>query len=367
MSFIFRILLLFVLHGSFVFAQSQLEIQELELNAKLLAFREAVTVEEMDTENDNFKNAMNVFLNQEGAFNYTFKHLESVAILDSPDHKIRIVNWNIEYPDMSYAYGGFIMIKGNKGIRLVALNDMHDAYEKKPIGTVDYTDWYGALYYKIIPFENGNKTEYLLLGWDGGTTGSNFKILDVLALGKRSVRFGSPVFISDNKLQKRIVFEYANGAVMNMRFEEKYGRIVMDHLSPEAPALEGIYSYYVPDLSYDSYAYNGSYWVLKEDVIAVNDPEFEPKSFIQMNPRTGKLERKKLKKDWINPTNIKQNDGEINHVARTPELESESSKTSVEFDKKAQRRLKREYRKDPSGLSITTGKYKRKKNRNKTP
>ena len=122
------------------------------------------------------------------------------------------------------------------------------------------------------------------------------KILDVLVLGKRSVRFGSPVFISDNKLQKRVVFEYANEAVMNMRFEEKYGRIVMDHLSPEAPALEGIYSYYVPDLSYDSYSYNGAYWVLKEDVIAVNDPEFDPKSFIQINPRTGKLERKKLKK-----------------------------------------------------------------------
>ena len=367
MPFKFKILLLFLLHGVFVSAQSQLETQELKLNTTLLSFRNAVTREEMDTENQNFKKQMHEFLQKEGAFNYTFKHLESVAILDSPDGKIRIVNWNIEYPDMSYAYSGFIMINENKSIRLITLNDMYDAYAEKPIGTVDFSDWYGALYYKIIPFENGNKTEYLLLGWDGGTTGSNFKILDVLVLGKRSVRFGSPVFISDNKLQKRIVFEYANEAVMNMRFEEKYGRIVMDHLSPQAPALEGIYSYYVPDLSYDSYAYNGSYWVLKEDVIAVNDPESEPKSFIQMNPRTGKLERKKLKKDWINPTNIKQNDGDINHVARTPELEAESTDNSLEYDKKAQRKLKRAYRKDPSGLSITTGKYKRKKNRNKMP
>ena len=363
----FKILLLFLLHGAFASAQSKLEIQELELNETLLSFRNAITREEMDTENQNFKKQMHEFLQKAEAFDYTFKHLESVAILDSPDGKIRIVNWNIEYPDMSYAYSGFIMINEDKSIRLIPLNDMHDAYAEKPKGTVDFSDWYGALYYKIIPFENGNKTEYLLLGWDGGTTGSNFKILDVLVLGKRSVRFGSPVFISDNKLQKRIVFEYANEAVMNMRFEEKYGRIVMDHLSPEAPALEGIYSYYVPDLSYDSYAYNGSYWVLKEDVIAVNDPEFEPKSFIQMNPRTGKLERKKLKKDWINPTNIKQNDGDINHVARTPELESESTDYSLEYDKKAQRKLKRAYRKDPSGLSITTGKQKRKKNRNRMP
>ena len=66
-------------------------------------------------------------------------------------------------------------------------------------------------------------------------------------------------------------------------------------------------------------------------------------------------------------TNIKQNDGDINHVARTPELESESTNAPLEYDKKAQRKLKRAYKKDPSGLSITTGKYKRKKNRNKLP
>ena len=159
MSFKFKILLLFILHGAFVSAQSQLEIQELELNTTLLSFRNAVTREEMDTENQNFKKHMYEFLQKEGVFNYTFKHLESVAILDSPDRKIRIVNWNIEYPDMSYAYSGFIMINENKSIRLITLNDMHDAYAEKPIGTVDFSDWYGALYYKIIPFENGNKTE----------------------------------------------------------------------------------------------------------------------------------------------------------------------------------------------------------------
>ena len=86
-----------------------------------------------------------------------------------------------------------------------------------------------------------------------------------------------------------------------------------------------------------------------------------------MNHRKRKNEKKKLKKDWINPTNIKQNDGDINHVARTPELESESTNAPLEYDKKAQRKLKRAYKKDPSGLSITTGKYKRKKNRNKLP
>ena len=63
-----------------------------------------------------------------------------------------------------------------------------------------------------------------------------------------------------------------------MKFEEKYGRVVMDHLSPEAPSLEGLHSYYVPDLSYDSYAYNGAYWVLTEDVIKKVVLEVEKKA-----------------------------------------------------------------------------------------
>ncbi len=239
--------------------------------------------------------------------------------------------------------------------------------ESIPKGTIDFTKWYGALYYKIVPFENGNKTEYLLLGWDGGTTGSNFKIMDVLVLGKRSVRFGSPVFITNNKLEKRIVFEYSNQAVMNMRFEEKYGRVVMDHLSPEAPSLEGLYSYYVPDLSYDSYAYNGAYWVLTEDVIAVNDPEFKSKSFIQMNARTGKLERKSLKKTGSIRQVAKQIMMTLTMLQEHQKVRWLIKKSPKNITKKEQRKLRRSYRKDPSGLSITTGKYKRKKYRQKTP
>jgi len=362
-----KITFLIFLSTTCVLGQINLEVEEIALNKVLIEFRQAISAEQMDAQNEIFKNEFRDFLALPSVFDYKFKHLESVAILESPDKKIRIVNWNIEYPDMSYAYGGFILIKSNKKTRVVELSDAVDAYESIPKGTIDFTKWYGALYYKIVPFENGNKTEYLLLGWDGGTTGSNFKIMDVLVLGKRSVRFGSPVFITNNKLEKRIVFEYSNQAVMNMRFEEKYGRVVMDHLSPEAPSLEGLYSYYVPDLSYDSYAYNGAYWVLTEDVIAVNDPEFKPKSFIQMNARTGKLERKKLKKDWINPTGSKTNNDDFNHVARTPESEMVNKEEPQEYNKKEQRKLRRSYRKDPSGLSITTGKYKRKKYRQKTP
>lgn len=369
MRFIYFIFILCFIQLPSAVAQTALEIEELKLNESLRTFRQAVTVEEMDHENDLFKNKLFSFIQVEGAFSYRFKHLKSIAVLDSPDGKIRIVNWNIEYPDFSYSYGAFLMVKEANKIRIIELEDNLDAYSLRPEEILHHSQWYGALYYKIIPFENGKRTEYLLMGWDGGTTGSNFKILDVLVVGKKNIQFGSPVFVANDKLKNRVVFEYSEQAVMNMRFEEKYGRVVIDHLSPESPDLEGIFSYYVPDLSYDSYVYNGAYWQLKEDVIAVNSSEFQSKSFIQMNPRTGKLERKKLKKDWINPTNANKQEGDIEHIARTPEEISnqdfEVKEDPMKIDKKTLRKIRRASRKDPIGLSVTTGKYKKKRSKNK--
>ena len=348
--------------GIYVNGQSILEKEELRLNKVLVDFRGEITTDGMDQSNVEFTAKMKSFLLLDGAFDYKFKHLETVAILDSPDEKIRIVNWNVEYPDMSYSFSGFVMVKNNKKIKLYELKDMLDPYDTRPNGSLALEDWYGALYYKIIPFLNKRKTEYVLIGWDGGTAGSNFKILDVLTINKNTIQFGSPVFNSNGDISKRIIYEYSDKATMTLRFEEKYGRIVMDHLSPEAPSMKGLYSYYVPDFSYDAYIFDGEYWTLKEDVIAVNDPDIRfSKEYIQLNPRTGRLERKRFKKGWINPTNV-NSEGDIEHVARTPD----SSVNSIpEKEKKKKKKIRRKNKYDPAGLSVTTGKYKRKRKNNR--
>jgi len=350
--------------GNYANTQSALEKAELELNKNLIDFRGEVTSDGMNQANENFTSKMREFLLLEGAYNYVFKHLETVAILDSPDEKVRIVNWNVEYPDMSYSFSGFVMIRNNKKIKLYELKDMLDPYDTRPKGSVGLDEWYGALYYEIVPFLSKRKTQYLLIGWDGGTAGSNFKILDVLTINKNTIQFGSPVFNSNGDISKRLIYEYSDKATMTVRFEEKYGRIVMDHLSPEAPSMKELYSYYVPDFSYDAYIFDGEYWTLKEDVIAVNDPDIRfSKEYIQLNPRTGRLERKKFKKGWINPTNM-DSEGDIEHVARTPES-SVNNVPEKEKEKKKKKKIRRKNKYDPAGLSVTTGKYKRKRKNNR--
>lgn len=345
-------------------AQSELEEKEISLNRYLLNLREAKTDSEIEKQNKIFKKELESFLKLEGAFKYEFKHLKTVAILDSPDKLVRVVNWNLEFSDLSYSYCAFVMRKDEvkESIKITELIDNLDPYSPRPEGAIDSKNWYGCLYYKIVPFERNNKTEYLLLGWDGGTTGSNFKFIDVLVFNGNNVKLGSPVFKGKNNVAKRVIFEFSDKSVMTLKFEDKRKRIVFDHLSPESQALAGIASYYVPDMSYDSYNFTDEMWVLNEDVIATNDDDKNgKKEFYAVNEKTGKLEKYKLNDSWIDPSD-ENNSNQSKHVARTPE--SEAARQALEQEELITPKMKRITRRDrrnPSGLSVTTGKYKSKK------
>jgi hypothetical protein len=347
-----------------ILAQSELEEKEISLNRTLLNLRGAKTDSEIEKQNRGFKKELETFLKLEGAFNYEFKHLKSVAVLDSPDKLVRIVNWNLEFSDLSYSYCAFVMRwdEDKEAVKITELIDNLDPYSPRPEGILDSKNWYGALYYKIVPFERNNKTEYLLLGWDGGTTGSNFKFIDVLVFNGNNVKLGSPVFKTKSNVSKRVIFEFSDKSVMSLKFEEKRKRIVFDHLSPESQSLAGIASYYVPDMSYDSFNYSDEMWILNEDVIALNtEDKNDKREFYSVDEKTGKLEKHKLNNSWIDPSD-ENNSSQTQHIARTPE--SEAARQAAEKEELMMTKMKKKPKRDrrnPSGLSVTTGKYKSKK------
>ncbi len=347
------------------FSQVDLAERELLLNTKLEALRAAKNDDDIETLNLDFKNEMVSFLKLEGAFTYPISKLKTIALLDSPDKLVRIINWNLEYSDMSYSYCGFVMRwdEDKEELKITELIDKVDPYTAKPTGVIDAKNWYGALYYKIIPIEYNSKIEYTLLGWDGGTTGSNFKIIDVLTFSGNNVKFGSPIFIKKKEVLKRVVFEYSDKSSMSLKYEDKYGRIVFDHLSPESPTLAGVYSFYVPDFSYDAFLWENESWVLNEDVITLNDEEVNKnQTNYVVNEKTGEIKKKKVKDGWINPADPNRKN-DIGHVARVPEINPINEDNT---DKPKKKHLRRD-RRDPNNLSVTTGKYKKKKRRKNKP
>lgn len=360
----FLTLLIFVFCSVFFYGQNLAEL-ELKLKNRLDQLRAAKSNTEMNKVNALFTKEMLDFLKKDGAFQFQFTQLTTVADLKSEDGLIRIIHWNLEYTDLTYTYSGFILKydADNETVKTYDLIDITDPYTLIPEQVIDSKSWYGALYYKIIPVEYNNEMQYVLLGWDGATSTSNFKIIDVLSFRGNSAKFGSPLFVNKNKVQKRVVFEFADKSAMALKLDEKRNRIVFDHLSPETPALTGLYSYYVPDFSYDAYVWEDDKFVLNEDVIAINDAENNESTLYVMDPKTGKVKKETYKLKWINPED-KQHEGDISHVARTPETENNSNGLVKEDDFKPEKKHWWD-RRNPNNLSVTTGKYR--KNRRRPP
>lgn len=333
--------------------------KENQLSLLLENLRKAENDGQKNEANVAFKTLLQETLTIEGAFSYPFASLKSVGFIDSPDGLVRIVNWNVEQDDNSHVYSCFVMRKDErkKTVQITELIDNSFMMAAQPEDVLDSDQWYGALYYKIIPIDKGSKTLYTLLGWDGNTSASNVKLIDVLYFNGNQPKLGSPIFKMKNETLKRVFFEHSEKATMSLRFEEQYNRIIFDHLSPESPGLEGFYSFYVPDLSLDAFMLVGSKWVLKEDVIGINSPEGNDKIGVYaINERNGNIEKKDIKNKWLSPDDGKG----AEHRALTPEDElklEEEKKTSNPKNKVVKDK------RDPSQMNSTLGTNKKKKKR----
>lgn len=321
------------------------------LSLLLSSLRSAQKDNEKDSLNVLFKTYLRKSIDLPGAYSYPFSKLHTIGVVDSPDGGIRIINWNIEQQDQTQKYFCFILKKTKDGILVTELKEDPNA-PARPDGILDAENWYGALYYKIIPKERGSKKTYVLLGWDGNNSASTIKLIDILYFAGSTPKLGSPVFKLNNTSVKRIFFEHSKKVSMSLKYEPELDRIIFDHLSPESPTLAGFYSFYVPDFSYDALYFKDSKWVLKEDVVGVNKADGDKKEVYIINDRSGKIEKVEIKDKWENPEGTKSTASGTDHKAVMPESEQlEEAKKKEQLDKKGYKKDKR----DPGSLNTTVG------------
>lgn len=311
---------LFILTSFSGLAQFDASARENELAALLDALRNAKTDSAKTIANANFDRLMEQTLSEPTVFDLNFTKLNSVGIIDSPDGLVRIVNWNVELADQVQKYNGYVITRTSvsKEARVIKLNYAPDIYNPKPTEVVDGENWYGALYYQIIPFNNGSKDSYILLGWNGAGMNSNMKLIDVMSFSAKGVKFGQSIFKTKDATLKRVFFEHSSQCVMSLKYEPEYNRIIFDHLSPESPSMVGFYEYYVPDMSYDAYVFGGNKLVLKEDVIGINKKDPTVIMATKIDPKTDEVVLEEVDNKWINPS--AENPSEQNvHIAALPE------------------------------------------------
>ena len=128
--------------------------------------------------------------------------------------------------------------------------------------------WFGALYYKIIPVVKKIKTYYTLLGWDGNDMFSNKKIIEILDFKKNKLQFGNSMFVYPNqRIKKRVVLQYNKQSYMSLKHDiiRKENYIIFDHLVPTSPHLKDFPDWYVTDLSFDAFKWDGVRWTYIKD------------------------------------------------------------------------------------------------------
>ncbi len=272
------------------------------------------------------------FTNKE-AFNYPFSRVKSIGFINSPDNQVKIINWNIEKQDNTNQYFGLIVHYDTrkKEYLINELTDVSGPYDVINNNEYYYSNqWYGALYYKIIPTVYNRKTSYILLGYDANNKTSHIKLIEVLSFIGSKAKLGAPIFRDGKKTSRRVVFEHSKKSYMSIKYEAERNRIVFDHLSPENPIMADFREFYVPDMSYDAYVLEDDKWVLQEDIVAINADKGnkETVKVYDMNKK-GEIVESEQKNTWRDPSDKNAPAGSNIHTPALPE--------SIKKDKKGKK------------------------------
>ena len=218
-------------------------------------------------------------LSNPDGWEYPLDTIRFISALRASDGAFRLITWNVPQEDGTYRFFGRIRLKNDGKLvgKTIALNDASASITKAGTRQSGSEEWFGALYYQIIKTKHKKSTYYTLLGWDGNTAFSNKKLVDVLMLlPNGTVKFGAPIFDDGKRLRHRIFFEHAERAVMSLRYQEKTGLIIFDHLAPSQPSLEGQYEFYAPDFTTDAFKFEKGKWVYIKNYEARNEDEVQP-------------------------------------------------------------------------------------------
>ncbi|MBV6405700.1 MAG: hypothetical protein IT228_14785 [Flavobacteriales bacterium] len=243
------------------------------LTAGLKALNDARSEAVQDSLSDRVKAVLRPVLEADDAMDRTFGGIP-LTVVDAPDGRFRLFTWNLARPDGTHRYEAMLLVNDGRRRVLFELRDMTDRIPAPEAAELGPENWYGALYYDVVPVKQGGRTWYTLLGWKGQSRVETRKVIEVLSFRGGKPRFGAPLFempagSGDRRIRpQRRVFAYAAQAAMSLRKDPAAPRIVFDHLAPTRPDLANDPAFRGPDLSYDAYEWDKGVWRFHRDVDA---------------------------------------------------------------------------------------------------
>lgn len=275
--------LLFTGVTSSAILQAQVSIQDSVYNL-YIDFVHSKGPEKTSAASKLFLDALYSALLQDPKCELAFDSLKKYKVaIESSDKQVRIFTWDVLAKDFTHTYFGFIQAynRKSKKYEVYELKDRSESIRDPENASLDNTKWYGAYYYSISEVKYKKKKYYMLLGWDGNNQNTSKKLIDVLTLNEKGFpKFGDAILSDEKgKIKRRLIFEFKAGLVMSLRFDEDSKGILFDHLSPSEPSLEGVYSFYGPDFSYDMLVFKEGKWLYVKNVDARNPKDKTDKYF----------------------------------------------------------------------------------------
>jgi len=156
---------------------------------------------------------------------YPYDSLKNISHVNPTDKSFHLFTWTLKKEDGTYENFGVLQTENPKTNRAVifSLKDKSLQYYN-PEGTIGEADnWFGAVYYKVLPSVINKKKYYTLLGWSGCNNFKQRKVIEVLSFKANGTPvFGSKIFKKyTNKTAVRVVFEYSKLASMALLYDKQ--------------------------------------------------------------------------------------------------------------------------------------------------
>ena len=213
---------------------------------------------------DEIKISLTEIIRHKLSFQNRLDSLKRIGKIYSTDNKLRIFSWNIPLLNGTHEYSAIIQFNPDKDsiCRLVPLTDISRTYSGI-LYDAKFTpkNWFGALYYEILPVKTNKGIVYTLLGLHFNDLFTTKKIIESMSISENgSVTFGVPIFSYNNHIQRRVVFEYGINIIMNLKYDEYLNMIIFDHLAPSSPLYTNNFKFYGPDFTFDGLKFENEKW-----------------------------------------------------------------------------------------------------------
>jgi hypothetical protein len=257
------------------FAAPQLDSNQTELLQQVKAINEWANILLTNANPINRKEAYDSLtigleqaLKNPAAADFDFKtELKGVSVQMPEDKAFEIYTWQLFQNDSSYLYGGLLKTKKGEVFKLMDKS----ATIKQPFQTrLKPAEWYGALYYNLVPFEHENKKMYLLFGYNAHDFFNRRKLIDVLFFENGKPKFGYNVLeMKDNSRKtrtvQRYIMEYSATVMATLNYSVVDKMIIYDNLVSAAP-IKGQSSSNIPDGSYCGMRLEKGKWVYVDKI-----------------------------------------------------------------------------------------------------